>query len=196
MMPMTDWLDDIPRYTQAQVLAVLPGVTRVMLQNWANRGLLALAERNPGTARRRLYSARDIAMLAAMHRLTLVGVTSGIAARIADGAVAARVDQLRAEWASAPGAGGRGGAMYARITAGNGEPVVAILDLDGLTAQARRDGLSAEPAVHIHIDIDDLILWAFDRLLAVVVEVLTAAEDDAGDADADDDDADDEGEPS
>jgi len=57
-----------PRYTQPVVLAVT-GLKPAQLQTWVNREVVQLFEQNPGSGRRRLYSALDIIKLAIMRRL-------------------------------------------------------------------------------------------------------------------------------
>src|SRR4051812_3937134 len=70
------------KFTQGDVLAV----TRLradLLQTWINRNVIALGEQNPGSGRRRLYSALDIVKLAIMRRIADLGLDLGIGRELA-----------------------------------------------------------------------------------------------------------------
>jgi DNA-binding transcriptional MerR regulator len=56
------------------------------VQTWASGGILHLPENraNPGTGKKRLYSRLDIARIAAMKALTLLGVSATVAAQITE----------------------------------------------------------------------------------------------------------------
>ncbi|PIK72778.1 hypothetical protein CS379_12100, partial [Methylobacterium frigidaeris] len=58
-----------PRYTQPDVLRIT-GLKPTVLQTWINRRAIELAEQNPGTGRKRLYSENDVVKLAIMRRLS------------------------------------------------------------------------------------------------------------------------------
>jgi hypothetical protein len=58
----------IPRYTQPEILQVTKLKPEV-LQTWINRNVLELADQNPGSGRRRLYSRIDVVKLALMRRV-------------------------------------------------------------------------------------------------------------------------------
>jgi len=81
------------RFTQADVLAV----TRLkpeLLQTWVNRKVVDLGEQNPGSGRRRLYSAIDIVKLALMRRIADLGLDLDVGR---DFAAAAEEDLLGGE---------------------------------------------------------------------------------------------------
>ena len=73
---------DTPRHTQADILPLV-GVPASTLQNWANRGVIALSEQNPGKAKRRLYSELDVIKLVTMVELTRFGIGPAVAADMA-----------------------------------------------------------------------------------------------------------------
>ncbi|GIK98487.1 MAG: hypothetical protein BroJett029_26960 [Alphaproteobacteria bacterium] len=76
-----------PQFTQTEVLKVTR-LTAATLQTWVNRGLLDLSEQNPGTGKRRQYSALDVVRLAIIKRLTRFGFSVSVARTIARHGVA------------------------------------------------------------------------------------------------------------
>src|SRR5262245_35231283 len=75
--------DSTPRYTQPEVLLVTR-LKPAVLQTWINRGAIALAEQNPGTGRRRLYSRLDVVKLAIMRRLADLQIALAVSKEIAE----------------------------------------------------------------------------------------------------------------
>src|SRR3954454_12652467 len=78
---MTNGLE-IPRHTQADLLPLL-GLSAGSFQNWVNRGVVALSERNPGVGRRRLFSDLDAMRLLTTVELTRLGIGPSMAADFA-----------------------------------------------------------------------------------------------------------------
>src|SRR3954452_10745397 len=78
---MTDGLET-PRHTQAELLPLL-GLSAGSFQNWVNRGLASLSERNPGRGRARLYSDLDAMRLVTTVELTRLGISPSMAAEFA-----------------------------------------------------------------------------------------------------------------
>ncbi len=86
-----------PRYTQPEVLRV----TRLkapVLQTWVNRGAIQLSEQNPGTGRRRLYSALDVVKLAIMRRMADLSIDLSVSKRVAEEAAAALAKNNEIDW--------------------------------------------------------------------------------------------------
>jgi len=71
------------RHTQPEVLKVT-GIKPAVLQTWINRGAIDLAEQNPGSGRRRLYSELDVVKLAIMRRLADLRVDLKVGKEIAE----------------------------------------------------------------------------------------------------------------
>lgn len=80
---------DEPRYTQAEVLRMLPGLKAKQLQNWSNRGLLDAGEQKPGKGLRRKYTPAGVIALDFMQEATLFGIPPTNARQMADEYVAA-----------------------------------------------------------------------------------------------------------
>lgn len=80
---------DEPRYTQAEVLRMLPGLKAKQLQNWSNRGVLDMDERNPGRGSRRKYTPAGVIALDFMQEATLFGIPPTNARQMADEYLAA-----------------------------------------------------------------------------------------------------------
>lgn len=71
------------QFTQPDVLAITQ-LRKELLQTWINRGVVKLAEQNPGSGRRRLYSAIDIVKLGLMRRIADLGLDLNIGRDLAD----------------------------------------------------------------------------------------------------------------
>jgi DNA-binding transcriptional MerR regulator len=71
-------------FENADILAAT-GLSATTIQTWANRGILALSEkqRNPGVGQKRLYSGLDIARIAATKALIDRGLSTNAAGQIA-----------------------------------------------------------------------------------------------------------------
>lgn len=85
------------KFTQPEVLKV----TRLkpsVLQTWMNRGAIALTDQNPGTGRRRLYSACDVVKLAIMRRMADLSVDLSISKKIAEAAVDELIKKGQMDW--------------------------------------------------------------------------------------------------
>lgn len=74
-----------PRFAQPDVLKVTR-LKSAVLQTWVNRNAIELSEQNPGSGRRRLYSALDIVKLAIMRRMADLRVELAVAKEIAEAA--------------------------------------------------------------------------------------------------------------
>lgn len=72
-----------PQFTQPEVLKVTR-LKPAVLQTWVNRNAIELAEQNPGTGRRRLYSALDVVKLALMRRVADLQMDLSVAREIAN----------------------------------------------------------------------------------------------------------------
>jgi hypothetical protein len=72
-------------YTQADVLAVTR-LRKELLQTWINRHVIELAEQNPGSGKRRFYSAIDVVKLGLMRRVADLGLDLSIARDLASDA--------------------------------------------------------------------------------------------------------------
>ncbi|TGX49163.1 hypothetical protein E5A73_20215 [Sphingomonas gei] len=84
-------------FTQGDVL----GITRLkkeLLQTWMNRGVIALGEQNPGSGRRRLYSALDIVKLGLLRRVADLGLELGLGRELADEAERLLLSGSGLEW--------------------------------------------------------------------------------------------------
>jgi DNA-binding transcriptional MerR regulator len=95
LMEQADLLDQ--RFTQADVLAVTK-LRPELLQTWVNRGVLKLGEQNPGSGRRRLYSALDIVKLALMRRIADLGLELDIGRDLAGEAERTLLEGRAVEW--------------------------------------------------------------------------------------------------
>ena len=74
----------VPRYTSSEAIAVT-GLKPETLQTWTNRGVIKLAEQNPGRGRRRLWSASVIAAkLAPMRRLDELKIALSVSTEIVE----------------------------------------------------------------------------------------------------------------
>jgi hypothetical protein len=74
---------DQPRFTQAQVLRLVPDLTRKNLQNWGGRGLLDLDGADRPKHAKRLYSVIDVVSIAAANGLVEFGLGPSDALAIA-----------------------------------------------------------------------------------------------------------------
>ncbi|WP_238192525.1 MerR family transcriptional regulator [Methylobacterium frigidaeris] len=86
-----------PRYTQPDVLRIT-GLKPTVLQTWINRRAIELAEQNPGTGRKRLYSENDVVKLAIMRRLSDLSIDLSVSKEIAEAAAAVLVEQEGFGW--------------------------------------------------------------------------------------------------
>jgi len=85
------------RYTQADVLAVTR-LRKELLQTWINRRVIALAEQNPGSGKRRLYSAIDVVKLGLMRRVADLGLDLAIARDLASDAERMLIEGREVPW--------------------------------------------------------------------------------------------------
>lgn len=65
---------DQPRFTQAQVLQLVPALSAKDLQNWVQRGVLEVENPSPGRQGKRLYTGYGIIALAFMAHMTALGI--------------------------------------------------------------------------------------------------------------------------
>ena len=64
-------------FTQGDVLEITR-LKKELLQTWMNRSVIALETQNPGSGRRRLYSALDVVKLGLLRRVADLGLELGI----------------------------------------------------------------------------------------------------------------------
>jgi hypothetical protein len=86
----------LPQFDQPQTLAVA-GVSAGLLQTWANRAV-GLPAKNPGSGRRRLYSAADVVKLTIMGRLARFGIPGSTCENCAALIVGELVRRGEIEW--------------------------------------------------------------------------------------------------
>jgi len=84
-------------FTQGDVLEITR-LKKELLQTWMNRGVVALGEQNPGSGRRRLYSALDIVKLGLLRRIADLGMELGIGRDFAEGAERLLLGGRGLEW--------------------------------------------------------------------------------------------------
>lgn len=84
-------------FTQGDVLEITR-VRKELLQTWMNRGVIALGEQNPGSGRRRLYSALDIVKLGLLRRVADLGLELGLGRELADEAERLLLGGRGLEW--------------------------------------------------------------------------------------------------
>lgn len=85
------------KYTQPEVLKV----TRLkpeVLQTWVNRAAIRLSDQNPGSGRRRLYSALDVVKLAVMRRMADLSIDLSLSKTIAETAAAELARDGQIDW--------------------------------------------------------------------------------------------------
>lgn len=85
------------KFTQGDVLAVTQ-LRKELLQTWINRNVIELGEQNPGSGRRRLYSAIDIVKLALMRRIADLGLDLAIGRELAQEAERLLLSGRDVEW--------------------------------------------------------------------------------------------------
>lgn len=85
------------KFTQGDVLAITR-LRKDLLQTWINRNVIALGEQNPGSGRRRLYSAIDIVKLALMRRIADLGLDLAIGRDLAQEAERLLLEGREIEW--------------------------------------------------------------------------------------------------
>jgi DNA-binding transcriptional MerR regulator len=84
-------------FTQGDVLEITR-LKKELLQTWMNRGVVTLGEQNPGSGRRRLYSALDIVKLGLMRRIADLGMELGIGRDFAEDAERLLLSGRGLEW--------------------------------------------------------------------------------------------------
>ena len=70
------------QFTQADVLAVIPGLKQPLLQAWIHRGHIKISDEAKGSGKRRHWSAVEIAQLAMMRELSLMRIPPTFAAKL------------------------------------------------------------------------------------------------------------------
>lgn len=85
------------KFTQGDVLAVTR-LRKELLQTWINRNVIELGEQNPGSGKRRLYSAIDIVKLALMRRIADLGLDLAIGRELAHEAERLLLSGRGVEW--------------------------------------------------------------------------------------------------
>ena len=76
-----------PRFTQAQVLQLVPKLAAKDLQNWVQRGVIDVGNPLPGRQGKVLYTGAGVVALAIMARLTKLGIGPRAADAVADRAI-------------------------------------------------------------------------------------------------------------
>ncbi len=87
----------IPRYTQPEILQVTK-LKPDVLQTWINRNVLELADQNPGSGRRRLYSRIDVVKLALMRRVADLRIELTVARELAGEAERMLLERHQVPW--------------------------------------------------------------------------------------------------
>lgn len=72
----------ISQFTQADVLAAIPGLKQPLLQAWIHRGHIKLSDQGKGSGNRRHWSAVEVAQLAMMRELSLIRIPPTFAAKL------------------------------------------------------------------------------------------------------------------
>jgi len=88
----------IAKFHQADVLAITK-LKPELLQTWINRRVIYLAQQNPGSGRRRLYSGLDIVKLALMRRVADLRMELAVAREIASEAERMLLEGREISWA-------------------------------------------------------------------------------------------------
>lgn len=86
-----------PRYTQSDVLKMLPDLKAKQLQNWSVRGVLDAGEQKPGKGLRRKHTPAGVLGLDFMQRATDFGIPPASARQMADEYVEAASEFLASE---------------------------------------------------------------------------------------------------
>lgn len=73
-----------PRFSQADVLQILPELKASTLQNWANRGKSEAAGQSPGRQGKRMYTARGLVALKFTAQLNDMLIPPSVALQFAD----------------------------------------------------------------------------------------------------------------
>ncbi len=80
-----DRLDlETPRFTQAQVLTLVPGLSAKTLQNWLARGVIQHPDIAPGRQAKRLWSGIVVLALDFMVAISDLGIGPAVAAELAE----------------------------------------------------------------------------------------------------------------
>lgn len=85
------------QFTQPAVLAITR-LRKELLQTWINRAVVKLGEQNPGSGRRRLYSAVDIVKLGLMRRIADLGIDLNIGRDLAEEAERMLLAERKVPW--------------------------------------------------------------------------------------------------
>ena len=83
-----------PRFTQGEVLRMLPMLKAKTLQNWVSRGIIEVDESRPGKGKRVLYTPLGVIGLDFMARVTLYGVPPAKASAMADDVIDLAVERI------------------------------------------------------------------------------------------------------
>lgn len=86
-----------PRFTQAQVLKMLPDLKAKQLQNWSSRGVLDDQRQKPGKGERRLYTSLGVVMLDFMVKMLAFGIPPTAARDMADHFAEAAISFVKRE---------------------------------------------------------------------------------------------------
>ncbi|MBR0752923.1 hypothetical protein JQ604_12075 [Bradyrhizobium jicamae] len=87
-----------PKFSQAQVLKIVPGLKAKALQNWNDRKLLSVVDPNPGRQGKRLYSAVGVVELAIMSRMADLGIPLNISRSIAESVAKVLAGGRNVDW--------------------------------------------------------------------------------------------------
>lgn len=155
------------RFTQADVLAILPDLKAKTLQNWIARDVFETGAPRPGRQGKVLYSAHGIIDLAFMHRLAGIGFSPTEAFKIAE-QIELRAAELHSQrvkqdnpWTIEV----CDHVNYQRgyITRHEGDYFIRIQD-GGLTIER----LFGFPDVYITVEVDVIIIDTLRRIYALV----------------------------
>lgn len=163
-----------PQFTQAQVVGIT-GLAPKTLQNWASRGIIELAEQNPGRQAKRLYSALDIIKLGFISRIVDgSGVSASVASMFADQIA----DRALEWWAEKPEEKDHEGRLGVSIKSWEMDRYkVAALYISGGVPVMRevppedRDLLrTILPTVYVTVEIDILISSYLNKILEIAAK--------------------------
>lgn len=156
-----------PRFTQADAVQLVPGVTRRTLQNWVQRALLELAEANPGKGAVRLHSGLGIVVLRFMQVLVETRIPPSAAREMASEIVQPVLDLHRSYQAEK-----RAGRPHWNVDAASVQSLrraYITVSKGKYRVRVERGDLenvrqTATPEVYIVVQFDMLCLRAFNRI--------------------------------
>jgi DNA-binding transcriptional MerR regulator len=164
-----------PRFTQAEAVQLVPGLTVRTLQNWAQRGLLdELDEVNPGKGAVRLYSSLGVVALRLMRILVDLHISPRAARKLVD-EIAHAVLELHSSYPTRE-EGGRLSWVIPVSTAQSLRAAYITTDRSGEYRIRIQQGYldtastTTNPNAYIVAQLDLLCLTAFNRIYTFIAE--------------------------